>query len=240
MSKITLITPGGGRPEAFALCEKMMQKQTIWDKEEIEWLVCDDNPKDPVLCTLPQQKHIFGALEWRPGFNTQRYNIAAALPHITGDYIYVIENDDYYRPEYLETMQDFLKYSYLVGYCDVTYYNIAIRGFKEMNNFQHASTCCTAFRKNYLSHFERALHSGDTFWDITLWSNARRGKHKYILFSGVMDLSVGIKGLPGRSGIGFGHHAAPSEFTADPHFVKLKQLVGEEDAKAYIALVPKK
>lgn len=234
MTFITLITPGGGRPEAFALCEKFMARQTIWN-DEIQWIVADDNEKDPVKCTMGQE-HIFGSLKWKPGINTLRYNLAAAIPHIKGEQVYIIENDDNIKPHYLEVLSGFLKNCVLVGYCDVTYYNLALRGFKEMNNFQHASLCCTAFHRSYLGHFEKALHSGEQFFDLRLWGNARRGKHKYVLFSGMGDLSVGMKGLPGREGIGFGHTAHPTEFTNDSHFVKLKQLVSEEDAKAYIEL----
>jgi len=38
---------------------------------------------------------------------------------------------------------------------------------------------------------------------------------------------VGIKGLPGRSGIGMGHRAE-IRMTPDPEFVKLKELIGDD------------
>lgn len=228
---ITLITPGGGRHASFALTERYMSRQSVWNKMPIQWLVCDDNKADPIKCTLNQQ-HIFGALQWKPGINTLRYNLAAALPHIKGDYVFIIENDDFYRYTYLEVYLDFLKHCDLLGTSGVTYYSLkSPRGFKEMNNFHHASTCQTAFRKSYLPHFETALHSGEQYFDLRLWSNAHRFKHKFILFSG-MDLCVGMKSLPGRGGIGCGH--TDNDFTPDPNFVKLKQLIGSDDAQAYI------
>lgn len=230
---ITLITPGGGRHEAFKLCEKYMQRQTIWGKVPIQWIVADDNKKDPVKCTL-KQEHIYGALEWEPGFNTLRYNLAASLPFVKGDYIFIIENDDYYRPEYLEVGMEFLKRADLIGNSNVTYYSLkSPRGFKEMKNFQHASTCQTAFRKSYLPHFKRSIHSGEQYFDLHLWGVAHRYKHKFILFSG-MDLCVGMKCTPGRGGIGCGH--TDNDFTPDPHFIKLKQLIGIKDAEPYIEM----
>lgn len=228
---ITLITPGGGRPQAFALCERFMSKQTIWGKEDIQWIVADDNEKDPVVCTLGQE-HIFGGLRWKSGINTLRYNLAAALPLIKGDEIFIIENDDLYKPQYLEVMSSFLKQADLVGFTNVTYYSLATKGFMEMHNQQHASLCCSAFKKTYLPHFERALHSGEQFFDIKLWGNARRARHKYLLFSGMDNISVGIKGTPGRSGIGVGHEQT-APFIADPHFVKLAELVGNEYVQDY-------
>ncbi len=227
---ITLITPGGGRAEAFSLCEKYMAAQTIWSND-IQWIVADDNIDSPVECTM-NQEHVFGDLKWKPKYNTLRYNLAAALTVAKGDVIFIIENDDHYKPQYLETMFSFFKVTQLVGYCDVTYYSLSMRGYMEMNNFQHASTCCTAFHRSYIPHFEKALHSGEQYFDIKLWGNARRGKHKYVLFSGMGDLSVGIKGVPGRDGIGVGH-LDTSPFTPDPQYVKLKQLVGDEYMKIY-------
>ena len=230
---VTLITPGGGRPEAFKLSEMYRARQDY--KGEIQWIVADDNPKDPVVCTMGQE-HIFGALQWRPGINTLRYNFAAAIEKVRGSIILVWENDDaYVSPSYISIMVDYLKYADLVGETWVTYYNLKIKGFREMQNTLHASTCQTGFTKAYLPWFERAVHSGEQFLDIFLYQQARARGHKHILFHG-LNLCVGMKGLPGRGGIGFGH-TNTHEFTPDSNFVKLKQLVGEEDAKLYINMV---
>src|SRR5689334_20708248 len=108
-----------------------MKDQTIWS-DKIQWIVADDNPDSPIECTMGQT-HIYGDLKWKPRINTLRYNIAAALPHVTGDVIFIIENDDAYKPQYLETMLSFFNVAVLVGYCDVTYYSMKVRGFMEMN-----------------------------------------------------------------------------------------------------------
>lgn len=230
---VTLITPGGGRPEAFKLCESYVARQTY--RGELQWIVADDNEQDPVICTMGQE-HIFGGLQWKPGVNTLRYNLAAALPHVRGDWVFIWENDDYYKPGYLEVFCDYLKHCDLLGECDVTYYSLKNRAYREMGNFKHASTCQTAFRKSYIPVFEKAVHSGEQFFDIKLWQTARQWKHKNILFSG-LDLCVGMKSLPGRDGIGVGHGNV--DFTADRDFIKLKQLIGPTDAKAYIDMVSK-
>lgn len=230
---ITLITPGGGRPEAFKLCEEYVRRQTY--KGELQWIVADDNERDPVRCTMGQE-HIFGGLQWKPGVNTLRYNLAAALPYVRGDYVFIWENDDYYKPEYLDVFYSFLKYVDLIGECGVTYYSLKNRAFREMGNYQHASTCQTAFRKSYLGAFEKAIHSGEQYFDIKLWQTASQWNHKKILFSG-LNLCVGMKGLPGRQGIGVGH--GDVDFTPDKDFVMLKKLIGVEDAQAYIDMVSK-
>lgn len=231
---ITLITPGGGRHAAFALCEHYMQRQTVWGKTPIQWIVADDYDADPVKCTLGQE-HIFGSLRWKPGLNTLRYNLAAALPLIKGDYVFIIENDDFFSPDYIATYLDFLKHADLVGSCNVTYYSLQGRGkFKHMKNFEHASTTQTAFRKSYIPHFEQAVHSGEQYFDILLWNTARMKNHRHILFHG-LNLCVGMKNLPGRRGVGVGH--TPNDFTPDANYVKLQELVGVEDAIPYIAMM---
>lgn len=228
---ITLITTTGSRPEAFKLCEKFMARQTYTGEKQ--WIVIDDSPKNPTVCTMGQEYYV-GPKEWKPGINTQRYSLDLAISKVKGDYVFIIEDDDLFKPQYLEVMLDFLKYADIVGECGVTYYSLKTKAFREMGNYQHASTTQTGFRKAYLPAFDRAVHSGERFFDILLWNTARLAKHKNILFSG-MDLCIGMKGLPGRSGIGVGHQN--NEFIADPHYVKLRQLMSEEDSKIYIDMM---
>jgi hypothetical protein len=229
---ISLITTTGSRPAAFELCEKFMARQTY--KGEIQWIVVDDSPKNPTKCTMGQQ-YVVGPKEWKPGINTQRYSLDVALPLVKGDYVFIIEDDDRYAESYLATYVDMLKHADIVGEGNVTYYSLKVKGFKEMGNLNHASTCQTAFRRNQLGAFERAVHSGEKYFDILYWNTLRANKSRYILFHG-LSLCTGMKGLPGRGGIGFGH-TNTHEFTPDSNFVKLKQLVGEEDAKLYINMV---
>jgi hypothetical protein len=225
---VTLITPTGWRQQGFSLAEKYVARQTY--KGPIQWIVMSDDKEDsPTVCTMGQEYYPC-SLKWKPGLNTQRYQFAEALPRIKGDLVLIWEDDDYFKPDYIAVMVDFLKYADLVGECDVTYYSLITKGFREMNNRAHASLTQTGFRRSYLPQFERAVHSGQTFMDIALWTTAKGKAHKNILFSG-LNLCLGIKGL-GRKGIGFGHQET-TDFIADHSFVKLRTLIGIEDAKAY-------
>lgn len=230
---VTLVTTTGHRQKAFELCEKYIKRQTY--RGPLEWVVVDDGSKtNPTKCTM-DQIYVPGPKEWRPGINTQRLNLDAAIPHIRGEYVYIIEDDDLVKPEYISTYLDFLKYADLVGEGAAIYYNIAVQGYKEMRNYTHASLCQTAFTKKYIPMFDRAVSSGELLIDIRLWSNAIINRHKYIMFHGPL-LCVGMKGLPGRGGIGFGHNSQ-SEFEKDFQFTKLKELLGPDDADVYIKMV---
>jgi hypothetical protein len=229
---ITLITPTGSRPQAFALCEKYMARQTY--KGDIQWVIIDDSPNNPTVCTMNQEYYV-GPLEWKVGINTQRYSLDLAIKkvHKESNAVFIIEDDDFFHKSYLETQLEFLKHADMVGECGVTYYSLKDpHGFMEMKNYNHASTTSTAFRRSYLPNFYKAVHSGNVFFDIYLWNTAKMNNHKVCLHHG-LNLLVGIKGL-GRAGIGVGHSS--NEFIPDPHFVILKKLLGE-DAEPYINIM---
>jgi len=91
-------------------------------------------------------------------------------------------------------------------------------------------------RGSCLHLLDEAVNSGELFFDIALWRKAKERKANWVLFNG-LNLGIGLKGLPGRVGIG-GGHVPESEpgFTADPGFEKLKEWVGLENAKEYIRI----
>lgn len=232
---VTLVTPTGNRPEAFKLCEKYMSRQSVWGRTDIEWLVIDDGAT-PTETNLNQIR-IEAPKKWKPHINTQRYNLDAAISHIKGDFIFFIEDDDWYHPNYLETYLDLLKGVDAVGEVDTMYYNIKSRSFKGMENFRHASLCQTAISKKLLYTFEAALHSGEAYFDITLWQMITKDKNFKKRFFFGERLCIGIKGMPGRTGIGVGH--CPQDFISDPSMAKLAVFIGNEDAKVYKNIYPR-
>lgn len=226
---VTYITTTGHRLEAFKLCEKYMARQTY--KGDVQWIVVDDGWKiNPTKVTMGQE-YVKGPKEWRHGINTQRYSLDAAIPLIKGDYVFIIEDDDVYKEQYVETYLDFLKYADIVGEVDAIYYSLKVKGYKEMKNYTHSSLCQTAFTKRYIPVFDRAVNSGEMFVDIKLWSMAIVNKHRTLNFHGP-KLCIGMKGLPGRTGIGFGH-TNTHEFVKDTQYLKIKELLGA-DADPYI------
>lgn len=231
---ITLITATGARPECFKLCEDYMRRQTEL-AHAIQWLVVDD-AVPPAAITMGQE-YIRGPKIWQPGYNTQRLNLDAAISKVRGDYVFVIEDDDWYAPNYLESMIALLQTYDVVGEAEATYYHIKHGCYKEMLNYKHASLCSTGFKRSVLPLFEEAVNSGEIYIDITFW-DLIRGRHvKHALLCGTTPNVVGLKGLPGRAGIGVGHK--PEGFVSDTaNHSKLQQLIGE-DYKLYADYLPK-
>lgn len=224
---VTLITPVTDRPEAWALCEKYMAQQTVWKEYTIQWIVVGDDEYKPVKCTLGQE-YYFGGLQYKAGINTQRYNLDTALSKVKGDRIFFVEEDDYYSSTYLEVYLDLLKHAQVVGESNVVYYNVKNRFYRNQQNFHHASLSQTAFRKELLPLMYQTIHSGEMYMDIALWRERRRATS--ILFEG-LTLGVGIKGMPGRKGIGFGHTMSDNDgVSVDKDFILLPQLLKSREA----------
>lgn len=228
-SKVTCITPTGDRPEAFALTRKWIQSQT---RQPDQWIVVDDG-KIPLPEELRQGLEYVRREPRKNEGHTLILNMKTALPLIKGDMILIIEDDDWYGPNYISTMVKHLLNHNLVGESHARYYHVPNQKFKRLENTVHASFCQTGFTKNLLSIFEQCL-KGDPYIDMRLWS---AGRQHGFLFSDTEDklqLHCSLKGLKGRPGIGSGHNKNSSYYETDENYSQLIKWVGEENAKIYI------
>jgi hypothetical protein len=227
---ITAITPTGDRPLAMSLCERWMMNQTV---RPDQWLVIDDGQM-PFTPTAPME---YVRREPRAGDpkHTLAINLVQAIPLIKGDKILIIEDDEYYSPTYVEEMSKHMNGGKLLGIRQNRYYHVPTGGYYQMHNMGHASLAQTAFASSFLPIFKRAVDESINvdYLDIRIWRMARqsqlrsfnfggrvlttRGRHgmsqlarnDIFLFSDSdRPLYVGIKGLPGRAGIGMGHNPA--------------------------------
>lgn len=230
MSGLTLITPTGGRPEAFMVCQAYMAQQSY--KGDVQWIVVDDceeespyqAPAHWELLRLRPQPF------WHPGENTQCRNMLLALEQVRHDKILIIEDDDYYHPRYLELMSARLQEASLVGEKHALYYNVAWRCYHHCCNESHASLCQTGFTRKMLPEVLRYCQQGIKFIDIELF----RTLEKRCLYPHT-GYCIGIKGLPGRKGIGIGHsNKGGTTWAPDRNLRNLRKWIGT-DANLYYA-----
>jgi hypothetical protein len=224
---LQLLTATGARPEAFALCERWMAAQTY--DGPVTWIIVDDGPEPTPVHPSPLgwlQVVVRPAPFWRPGDNTQARNLLKGLDAVDPKHpLVIIEDDDHYRADWLETVVRELAKAELVGECRARYYNIAQRKGRQLRNEGHASLCSTAMRGGALATFRLACQRAPKFIDLELWRR-HRSRHLFVGYR-----VVGIKGLPGRGGIGMGHR---DDFRGeyDPDGALLRQWVGD-DARFY-------
>ena len=227
---LTLLTMTGGRPDAWELCKRWMRGQTY--AGPVRWIVVDDGPvpqdmkgvrSDWELTLLRPQPY------WQLHQNTQRRNILAGLDAFDGDMLAVIEDDDYYSPGYLDAMVKLLEKGELVGESNALYFNLRTMAGQRCQNGQHASLCQTAMRGAAVAEFRRAALTDTAFIDCRLW---RQFKGQKALMP--TTLCVGIKGLPGRGGIGAGHRMVRGKVRVGD----VAEIIGD-DWQHYLPFMPK-
>lgn len=201
-SMLTLLTATGCRPDAWKICQKLMERQTY--QGEVHWIIVDDGEqmqmvdfnRDGWKLTVITPRPF-----WKQGDNTQARNLMEGVALLNGkERLFIIEDDDCYLPEYLETANSWLDKHDLVGESFARYYNVQSKRFRQLSNASHASLCATAMKGDAIEAFKRELRPEVKFIDLMLWRrfNGHKKLHK-------SSLVTGIKGLPGRNGIGMGH-----------------------------------
>ena len=223
-STVTLVTCTGDRPEAFALCERWMARQSVrWD----QWVVLCDG-QEPTRCTVPlQELSYWPELRGKPSM-PRKLGRAIERELIRGDVVMFIEDDDWYAPDYVEAMAGPLAFHSVVGEGKAIYYNVAWRAWKCHGNMGHASFCQTVIRRSMLRMIGGliARGGGDPFVDGQLWKE--RWTNSLVLDPEITGRRcIGIKSMPGRPGYGSGHTERRGTIP-DPKLERLRDLIGAD------------
>lgn len=238
MVKIAVLTPTGDRRVALNRCSYYICRQT---KLPDYWIITDDG-KEPYK---PATRGFFDTIYTnRPpsdkkakSFTGNLINGIEAIPEDT-THVIMFEDDDWYSPVYIEkTMERFETGHYkLIGQNRTIYYQIHKRAFRENQNTERASLCETAMTIDVVAKLKKMceVKRDSAFVDARLWKYARENNIPNFLYSDKRYV-IGIKGMPGRYGIGVGHRA--KSYRKDPYWEMLTKLIGEDDADWYKRLV---
>lgn len=225
---VTVITPTCDRPHGIKLAEGYMRRQT---RQPDEWIVADGGHV-AAPCTMGQC-HIHKPCPAGPE-NFGR-NLLNACMYAHGDVVVLWEDDDWYAPTYIERLLEQLapKDALIAGDDDQRYYHVGLRRWKTWTN-RGACLCQTGFKRPLLPYFKRTVQSRIKVRsygvDGYFWRQVPRFNQS-LVHTGTV---VGIKGLPGRAGLGLGHRPKP-DWTPDPDLRVLRQWIGE-DAQLYAGL----
>jgi hypothetical protein len=193
----------------------------------VRWVIVDDG----VVPTHPEGHTGFEICYIRrepQNKNTQAENLWFGLNEATQeDNIVFIEDDDYYSPKWLETVAKHLEFYDLFGERDTIYYNIKTRSYRHNRHSRgHASLCATSMRGHLIPKVQEICKNNEKYLDHRIWE--LRGIEKY---TDATNNVIGIKGLPGRPGICFGHDSRKLPM-GDKSGQFLEGLIGA-DAKVY-------
>lgn len=197
------------------------------DVPPLRWIVVDDcDPPTNRISAGPsyQIEVIRPAWRWSRE-STQAACLKAGLERVPEDAkLLIIEDDDCYLPNHISTTIKLLERYDLVGEKEARYYNVKTGKHRTLK-CSGASLATTGMKGDALKLFRTVVENRKKAIDATLWNSFKGSKlatdHQNV---------VGIKGLPGRGGIGVGHRE--SFGSLDTSGV-LARWIGEDRAKVY-------
>lgn len=224
-----LLTATGCRPQAWALCERWMMAQTY--AGPVRWIVVDDG-EEPQAITFEREGWELEVIRprpfWAPGQNTQARNLLAGLERVDrAGVLVIVEDDDHYSRDWLSIVDKRMRLAELIGEVPARYFNVATLRGRTCGNVNHSSLCATAMRGAAIDRLAEVCATHPKFIDLQLWKHHASRR----VFQG--EAVTGIKGLPGREGIGVGHR--PNFGTHDPGARLLRAWVGRADAEVYLS-----
>ncbi len=207
-----LIPDRRDRPRFLENCYRMIEAQTL----EPSVVVCVDYaPKDSNVDITPRVKHGYDLLT------------AAGV-----DVIAIIENDDWYSPDYLKTMVENWerwKRPDLFGTCYTIYYHIALKAYYTMEHHQRASLMNTMIKPGLTFPWCVDI---EPYLDLHLWQTIKNR----IVFRPEKHIAIGIKHGVGLCG--GGSHVLDEKGRIAKRYVNpdnglLKSTLDEESFKFY-------
>lgn len=163
------------------------------------------------------------------GYDLNLYRAFARLPKDVEKIIFM-EDDDWYGPNYLTDAVAALDTVGFYGETHAKRYNVRFPSYGFLTNTDTACLATTGFRAEYLSGVLEQLDAqGARAFDSHLWRWVKQQRLPYTLVP--QKNVIGMKGLPGRAGLGE-WHTAPLP-VPDPNFTKLEEWIGKDDAQHY-------
>ena len=243
---VTLITCTGDRPICFELLECWISQQSI---KPDQWIVVDDG-KVPTAIKYDCDYIRREPKKSDPKF-TMLLNLDEAFKHIKGDRILFIEDDEYYAPDYVKEVSGKLDQYDLVGIGRSKYYHLPALKWYKHRNMGHASLAQTGFNKNFFNK-AKACMNGDLFLDIRFWREVNgkmadqfslpdsikeyesKDGRGFIFDDFEKSIYTGVKGMPGRNGIGIGHNERSYYHPDKDNRVLKSWIVTKDDYNKYL------
>lgn len=218
-NKICILTPDGAdRPEFLKHCCYQASRQTV------------------------KAKHIVLSRKPTPGKPdlTAKIRAGALMAYEQGfKYCAVMENDDYYPDNYIETI---LNWDFdLWGIAQTIYYNIALRKYQYFAPEGRSSLFMTAFRTEFILDYPWPADT-EVYLDLHLWSHYNLQFNEQSLTANtvllppdqVTETPIGIKHGIGYCG-GNGHHDSEMYLNSDPNLQWFNTNMHRKESRAFYA-----
>lgn len=196
MNKFAVIIPDrGDRPEFLQHC-----------KNQIEALVL--KPHHCFIVNYAPQSDDFDLVP----------RIKVGIEHCKSlgiDLVFIIENDDFYPPDYFVKFQPHFEHHEFFGDEFTTYYNLKNKTHNTWHHPGRSSLFTTGFKISALNDFKWPADN-ELFLDIKLWRYAKNFRRKFVKTG-----AIGMKHGVGKTG-GKGHFMRYKKVDIDLKFLKAR------------------
>lgn len=229
-SGVTVITPTGDRFAAFNRCMQWLLTQTVMPSQ---WIIVDDGVVSLAdVMQLPKWvDHIRRDRKSTDPPHTLSSNLLLAIDYVKNDKILIIEDDDWYAPNYIEFMLPYFSKADLIATNRITYYHLLGRMWKQGKPAKHSALAQTGFTQKAIPQLKKVCETFD--WEIR--EKGLVDRHFWHSFDGkkllIQDhpqLHCGFKGLFGRRGLAEGHEHTSWGYKKDEDYSFLKSTIGED------------
>jgi hypothetical protein len=165
-------------------------------------------------------------------------NLLTALDHLATwptppTYILFAEDDDWYAPTYISALLTQLAQPGILLAGDDTqrYYHVGLRRHRTYAN-KGASLCQTGMHSSLLPSFAATVRQCLLFGTYGVDGHFWAAQPPATTLLTPTLTTVGIKGLPGRHGLGVGHRLEiVRKWTPDPELAMLRRWIGDDVAQ---------
>lgn len=208
--KTVCITPTrGDRTKLLAFCKNQIANQTV-------------RPDQHIIIDYPPKSNGFDLTE----------RIKRGVEIAGEANIIIIEDDDYYPKDYIESItRAFDNGAGAVGRYETIYYHIKTKRWVRLKHHGRSSLFMTSFKSSLLKNFVWPDNK-QVFLDIVLWKHLNRVTDR-IYFT--RSEPIGIKHGIGKTG-GMGHKRSGNFPNYDNNYSLLKQSVSKEAFDFYTNL----
>ena len=239
--KTLLLTLASDQHAGFRFSVQWSNRCLEFGDIDANWLVVDDGeePCEPLLrdSLCHQIDYIKLPHDNIRGMDSLRRNLVRALKGIleyrcTPDTIVFFLEDDWLRADwYRDALQTFEDHEHLMllGETQTRYYHVGTRRHHTFRPNGRSALSCTAMRYNHSLIqwlIDRAESDRTIMLDDRLWNKGPLQDHEKLLHPESV-YNVGIKGLPGKPGLGMGHRL-DAKHPADTDMSLLRQWIGDD------------
>ena len=228
---ITCITPTRDRSHIFPEIVTCINNQTV---KPDKWIIVDDGTKplsDDILSLSNVQVDYIRMPIPPKHLKTHTINARAGLHRVSEGSVFIIDDDDYYAPTYIEKMSEYLSDHDIVGTSKEIEYSLHIDGgYQEINRHRFTTNHHTGFNTSILNHIYDVIdNSDDPRMDLLVWDHIKKNTYvKWAMPVFNPYICVSFKQWPDVHNGYCKNHRKSFLGSSDPHLISLKNLLGSD------------